>query len=231
MMHRISQGFYWALRFFWPLVFYDLLAGAAGKIFGRDCVWLALFGAALVAIPVLYAVWRYRQNRGRLQLPDGMVLQEEPAEDAEEEKRAGIREILTAFAEGMALGVILNLIMAASGLAEYAGSYERAAEYMFAMPLALQLLGMCILAPLAEELLFRGLAYTQLRETFPMWAAAVLSALYFGAAHGNIAQGIYGFLVGLCLAKSYEDKGLAGAFAMHMGANTGAVLLQFFFTA
>ncbi|MBO6269556.1 MAG: CPBP family intramembrane metalloprotease [Clostridium sp.] len=210
MMHRISQGFYWALRFFWPLVFYDLLAGAAGKIFGRDCVWLALFGAAFVAIPVLYAVWRYRQNRGR---------------------RAGIREILTAFAEGMVLGVILNLLMAACGLAEYSGSYEKAAEYMFAMPLALQLLGMCILAPLAEELLFRGLAYTQLRETCPMWAAAVLSALYFGAAHGNIAQGIYGFLVGLCLAKSYEDKGLAGAVAMHMGANTGAVLLQLFFTA
>ena len=210
MMQRISQGFYWALRFFWPLVFYDLLAGAAGKIFGIDCVWLALFGAALAAIPVLYAVWRYRQNRGR---------------------RAGIREILTAFAEGMVLGVILNLLMAACGLAEYSGSYEKAAEYMFAMPLALQLLGMCILAPLAEELLFRGLAYTQLRETCPMWAAAVLSALYFGAAHGNIAQGIYGFLVGLCLAKSYEDKGLAGAVAMHMGANTGAVLLQLFFTA
>ena len=58
--------------------------------------------------------------------------------------------------------------------------------------------------------------------------AAILSALYFGAAHGNPAQGVYGFLMGLFLAKSYEETGLAGSFAMHMGANAAAVLMSLF---
>ncbi len=222
MMQRISQGFYWALRFFWPLVFYEIVTAAAARLAGREHLWFALFGGAALAAPVFYAVYRFRQSRKKTAVaaPDSG------------EKTAGdmpwLREILFQFAAGAVLGCVLNLFMAVSGLSRYAGSYEQAAEYMFAMPVMLQLLGMCILAPLAEELMFRALAYGQLRETWSVRTAAVLSALYFGVAHGNPAQGVYGFLMGLFLAKSYEETGLAGSFAMHMGANAAAVLMSLF---
>ncbi len=207
MMHSMTRGLVWALRFFWPLVFYEAATGIAGVIAGREHLWFALFGGAVIAIPVFCAVYRKKKRRG---MP-------------------GAREIAFRFAAGAVLGVVLNFVMAVSGLSRYAGSYEQAAEQLFTMPVSLQLAGMCILAPFAEELMFRGLAYGQLRETFPVKTSAVLSALYFGAAHGNIAQGIYGFIVGLFLAKSYEETGLSGSFAMHMGANIAAVLLSAFF--
>ena len=233
MIQNMTRGFVWALRYFWPLVFYEIVTAAAARLAGREHLWLALFGGAALAAPVFYAVYRFRQSRKKTaaHAPDSG---EKTVMDAPEsgEKTAGdmpgLREILFRFAAGAVLGCVLNLFMAVSGLSRYAGSYEQAAEYMFAMPVMLQLLGMCILAPLAEELMFRALAYGQLRETWSVRTAAILSALYFGAAHGNPAQGVYGFLMGLFLAKSYEETGLAGSFAMHMGANAAAVLMSLF---
>ncbi len=56
-----------------------------------------------------------------------------------------------------------------------------------------------VLAPLTEEVLFRGLIRTELRTHMKPRAAALLGALLFGLYHGNISQGIYAFLLALCL--------------------------------
>ena len=40
-----------------------------------------------------------------------------------------------------------------------------------------------LVAPLGEELFFRGFLYKGLRRRFSMWPAAVISATAFGAAH------------------------------------------------
>jgi membrane protease YdiL (CAAX protease family) len=41
----------------------------------------------------------------------------------------------------------------------------------------------CIIAPFAEELLFRGVVFAGLVQRVPLWPAAILSGLIFGAAH------------------------------------------------
>lgn len=40
-----------------------------------------------------------------------------------------------------------------------------------------------VLAPVAEELLFRGYLYGKLRRTAPVWMAVLITSLTFGAAH------------------------------------------------
>ena len=40
-----------------------------------------------------------------------------------------------------------------------------------------------VLAPVAEELLFRGYLYGKLRRTAPIWVAVLITSLTFGAAH------------------------------------------------
>ena len=57
-----------------------------------------------------------------------------------------------------------------------------------------------ILAPVSEELLFRGLTLRFLRSAGVKFAIAnVIQALFFGILHMNVVQGIYAFVVGLVL--------------------------------
>ncbi|HET8884113.1 MAG TPA: CPBP family intramembrane glutamic endopeptidase, partial [Candidatus Saccharimonadales bacterium] len=51
-----------------------------------------------------------------------------------------------------------------------------------------------IIAPIAEEVLFRGYLYGKLRKSVPIWAAMIAVSLLFGALH---MQWNDGFLAGL----------------------------------
>ena len=61
-----------------------------------------------------------------------------------------------------------------------------------------------ILTPFIEELLFRGIVWHRLRRGFMPLGSAVLSSLLFAAAHENIPQAVYGFVMGMVFALSYE---------------------------
>ena len=72
----------------------------------------------------------------------------------------------------------------------------------YAVPLGAAVYG--ILTPFIEELLFRGIVWHRLRRGFTPLESAVLSSLLFAAAHGNIPQAVYGFVMGMIFALSYE---------------------------
>lgn len=64
-----------------------------------------------------------------------------------------------------------------------------------------------LVAPLAEELLFRGLIYRLARRTWGAWPAAVVSSLLFGLIHGE-PWFLFGLVaLGLILAALYETTG------------------------
>ena len=54
-----------------------------------------------------------------------------------------------------------------------------------------------LLAPIAEELVFRGLIFRYSRHALPFWAANIWQAFLFGVVHLNFIQGIYAFTLGL----------------------------------
>ena len=54
-----------------------------------------------------------------------------------------------------------------------------------------------IAAPLAEEIIFRGLIQSRLSRVMPGWLAVVISALLFGLCHGQAVWIAYAFLLGL----------------------------------
>jgi membrane protease YdiL (CAAX protease family) len=49
--------------------------------------------------------------------------------------------------------------------------------------LVVAFLGLVILPPLAEEILFRGFLYTGLRSKLPVFVAAIITSILFGVAH------------------------------------------------
>ena len=61
-----------------------------------------------------------------------------------------------------------------------------------------------LMVPFFEEVLFRGLIYREFKKFLPFIPALIIQGLIFGAAHGNMLQFIYAFLLGLLLGAVYH---------------------------
>ena len=86
----------------------------------------------------------------------------------------------------------------------------------------------CLLAPIGEELIFRGAVLHKLLEWKPerRWLMITFSAVLFAVAHMNPAQIIHPLLIGLLLGWMYERTGsIIPGVAYHWANNTAAFLL------
>ena len=103
---------------------------------------------------------------------------------------------------GLGLMYLVNLatlaLMGLVGLLR-GQTVENPVDNMADYPLVLNLLLGCVIAPVCEEYLFRGLLLNRLRpygERFAVWA----SALCFGLFHGNFSQFFYACAIGVLFA-------------------------------
>ena len=86
-----------------------------------------------------------------------------------------------------------------------------------------------VMGPVVEEIVFRGVAYSALRKRLGVVGAAGGSALIFALAHGNAAQTLPIFGMGMVLALLYEHTGnLIAPMAFHAVNNTLAFVLTMF---
>lgn len=64
-----------------------------------------------------------------------------------------------------------------------------------------------VIAPVAEEILFRGYLYGKLRRWAPLWVAMVVSSALFGAVHGQWNVAIDVFVLGMVACGLREVTG------------------------
>jgi membrane protease YdiL (CAAX protease family) len=98
-----------------------------------------------------------------------------------------------------------------------------------ASPLELLLAVLVIggLAPVGEELFFRGFMQTRLRQVWSAGPAILVSALAFGLIHGEWAHGVLAAGLGLYLGLIAERTGsVLPAVLCHVANNTMSVLLS-----
>lgn len=104
------------------------------------------------------------------------------------------------FLGSMGLCLMINFGMELLPISEEALSeYSQATELLMQSPFWVLFLCNVVMAPLVEEILFRGLALSRLREAFPDGVALLISSAIFGLAHGQIIWICYTFVVGLVL--------------------------------
>ena len=91
-----------------------------------------------------------------------------------------------------------------------------------------------ILAPLGEELVFRGVAFHYARKAVEgmrrprtaFWIANCIQALLFGIYHMNLIQGIYAFVIGLVLGYLFQRyRSLIPGVLAHLVFNGMSALL------
>ncbi len=86
-----------------------------------------------------------------------------------------------------------------------------------------------ILAPFAEEVVFRGAILRKLlgmMDEKRHWVAIALSALVFGLVHLNVPQGIHAFLIGLLLGwMYYRTRSILPGILFHWVNNSVAFIM------
>ena len=127
---------------------------------------------------------------------------------------------------GVASSIAGNLIIGLTPIAQWFPAVEQAAGEIGAAGAMQQLIGICLVIPAAEEMVFRGIGYSGLRDEMGFWAAAVFSSLFFGAFHGNVVQGIYAGLMGMVLAFLMERyQSLTAVWLAHAAMNAGSLYI------
>ncbi|MCH5280030.1 MAG: CPBP family intramembrane metalloprotease [Lachnospiraceae bacterium] len=157
----------------------------------------------------LFFCWLYRKER------------EKTGDGAKKERmRVLLSASLPLAGVSASLALFLNLLFTRIDLSALSDTYESVSNIQYSVPFVFGMLNYGVIKPIEEELVFRGLVYGRMRRYFPAVAAIPVSAMVFGAYHGNMVQLIYGFLMGCLLAWSYERfQTLKASILVHGAAN------------
>ncbi len=120
-------------------------------------------------------------------------------------------------------------------LIEEAGLFSSQFEYMenILSPLSsgsliISIITVGIIAPFAEEFLFRGVIYNTLRKKISIRWTIIIQAILFGVFHFNLVQGTYATLLGLVFGYiTYKTKSLWPAIIIHMVNNSVATIAPY----
>lgn len=204
----------WIFSLIIPMILHMILSDAAVILVGQTgdttlCTTLA----AVLTIPIAVCMFYRDKKRGIAAGNDG--------------KSKKISFGLFCFLAGgilnMAWSGILNLIQ----IGEIFSNSTQ--EALLASEMALQIVGLGILVPIGEELIFRGLIYNRMKQMLSVKMSIFFSSLLFALYHGNPIQMIFSFPMALALTAVYEHgKLFLFPVLFHMGANLTAVFANFF---
>ena len=114
------------------------------------------------------------------------------------------KDILAIVICGVCICISLNSLIMRSGITQYSETYQTTSQSIYGASVFIQLSGVAFLAPMAEELVYRGMLYRRMRNMLPVWMSILGSAIIFGVNHGNIVQFVFAFITGAVLAYLYE---------------------------
>lgn len=114
--------------------------------------------------------------------------------------------------------IAMNMIM--SLLPITSNEYDRVANVQYSVPIWLGILLYGMIAPVVEEIVFRGMLYHRMRRLFSPWIAMLATSFMFGVFHGNVVQMIYAMSLGILMILTYNWlSSFWGPVLFHMSAN------------
>ncbi len=129
-----------------------------------------------------------------------------------------------------ALGLLVQLLFSGNlqSLQARADVFAPGAQFSW-LDFAVTLLGAGVLAPISEELYFRGLIHRWLQPRFRFWVRVLLSTTFFALGHfDSIAVVVASFVLGAACAVVYElSQSLWMPILMHSFNNSLAVVLVY----
>lgn len=182
-------------------------------------VQLGITAVIAMIILIIFGIWynkiNYSKTKGELK------------------KLLPVKIILGIVVLGIGLQITLNFILniIASIKPEWFHNYGQVMEQLGRGNSILSLVYISIIAPLSEEVIFRGVTFKKAQKVMPFTGANILQAILFGVYHGNVVQGIYAFFLGLFLGfVCYKLNSLLAAILLHMAINLSGILFGYIST-
>ena len=134
---------------------------------------------------------------------------------------------LLGFSVNFILSLVLVILMAIPSFTRIFEEYEDHIAMLTSSNLLPAIIGIGILGPLVEEILFRGLITGELSALFSLPVTITVQGILFGIYHGNLVQGSYAAILGLLFGYcAYKSDNLYPAIAAHIAMNTTSLLLS-----
>jgi len=208
------------IEILYPIGMYYLVSGfvffALNILFGeaQEIYMIKQLISSGATIPFLAATWKQDMYTEKVVYGRQAL---KPGEFA-------LQAVLSAVAAG-ALGVALNNFIAMTPLVEVSAGFQNANENFFAGVFLVEILASCVVVPIAEELLFRGIVLKRATMMAGETMGIVCSALLFGVIHMNLVQFVYATIIGALLAVIVaKTKRVSLAVIGHATANLIAIL-------
>lgn len=113
---------------------------------------------------------------------------------------------------------------------DFFAKYNELSGVIYSGPVWVMVLSIAVAAPVAEELLYRGLIFKRLRTYLKPVPSMLISAFVFGIMHGNAVQFVYAFILGIFMAFVYEKfKTVYASIIFHAGANLTSLVITLIF--
>lgn len=117
------------------------------------------------------------------------------------------------------VSTIINIIQQLVSDVDVFGSSASFSTYYSTKYAALTIIYTCVVAPVTEELLYRGFvqkAFSKVSQHFGI----LMSALFFGLGHGNIAQFTFAFILGIFMGYlSVKHNSIIPSIIVHAATN------------
>ena len=197
-----------ALKWIWQIISYVLLfVGMQGVVMGLlwttvpqlprisaevEAVLMSItFGIALSSILTLLVVWLFLHKEW------------EQENFWEWQQGAGTNMGLCALAGIFINGAIIGILYFFQLDEIFQDHGELMERIVQGNPLVI-FITVVFLAPILEEVIFRGIILHRLmRTSMNTWLAIIIPALLFGIIHGNVLQGSYAFIIGIAFGLVY----------------------------
>ena len=124
--------------------------------------------------------------------------------DGQINKEINKKRILYSLFFTIGLYTLLMWFLSVSGVSGNFSNYENLVNMIKNVPYIIYILSVIILAPICEEVLFRGVLYSYLKKHMKMSYAIILQSFLFALSHGNLLQGLYAFVIGVIFALILE---------------------------
>lgn len=136
------------------------------------------------------------------------------------------RRIFLLAGAGMGIAIFVSALLTVIPLPELLmGGYTSSTDGLNqGTDQALALLSTVLLAPVTEEIIFRGYLLNRLFGWFDERYAVVISSAVFALCHVSVVWILYAFLMGLMLAQvSVREDNIAYSIALHVGFNVNVL--------
>lgn len=130
---------------------------------------------------------------------------------------------------GILFSVAFNYLVDVSPLKAMSPTYKEISKEIYSDKQLYQLISAGLLAPVLEEITFRGILMGNLHKAFGKWVSILVSAVIFGAFHFNMVQFAYAAALGVVLGIVYDKCGqLISCILLHASANVFALMVTWY---